>query len=191
MVTGTGFAAHNQSANQVRICDRACNVFESNVTMLKCTAPSMLRYPHWDGEVIHRASYVETTKFAGRDHRAVPASAVGSVPLPANDKFNCIHKCDQGLPFGHCGATDVESYCVDHCRQACREDRGHRAAEGGVEDARHLTRTIHHRLDLWLHCFSWASEAFASLVGRVAARGRAGGGGRGRNPSPSPRRNEL
>ena len=153
-IVGTGFAAHNASANRVTICDRDCQVTESNVTTIQCTAPSQLRYPHWDGEVIHQSAYVETTNgkayclakctegFASgdcdlddpnspcvrsctrachADHSTLQECKAGSERISQGE---CVAKCEEGVDFGYCGATDPNSYCVGHCREACTEARG-------------------------------------------------------------------
>ena len=97
-ITGTGFAAHNASANHINICDRACVVSEANVTSIACTAPSMLRYPYWDGEVIHQVAHVET----------------------ANERAFCIARCEEGFSSGDdCTVGDPTSSCAMMCKRAC------------------------------------------------------------------------
>ena len=64
-VSGTGFATRNISANNVQICGRHCAVTKASVTQLECTAPSQLRYPHWDGQIIPQITHVETENQRG------------------------------------------------------------------------------------------------------------------------------
>ena len=252
-VSGTGFATRNISANNVQICGRHCAVTKASVTQLECTAPSQLRYPHWDGQIIHQITHVETENQRGvciakcqqgfasvqdadgvrecelgdptsrcarscvaackashtdlgqcretadafacschpcsrtyscswcttcgprsstcsetvgafytgcynknlgcscncgtglcagasmpeyyragcgyfydvpplDEFAVVPSVAAGKKQLPSNPKFYCIEKCAGGLDFGACSQSDSDSYCITHCKQACRED---------------------------------------------------------------------